>query len=160
MKKRIGRILELTIIVVALITASTTTYADYEPEIFMMEEPTIIETALPEVAKGEKEPITIEDKISKACADYGISDEIPLAIAKLETGHFTSNAYINHNNPGGMSINEVPITYNTLDEGVEAFVSNLAENYFGIGLTTPEAIAQKYCPVNAENWASLVNQLM
>lgn len=107
----------------------------------------------------EEKELTIEELISKTCADYGIDDSIVLAIAKVETGHFTSYAYLNQNNPGGMSINEVPITYDTIEEGVEAFVSNLAENYFGIGLTTVEEIAQKYCPVNAAHWISMVSQL-
>lgn len=106
------------------------------------------------------EGLTIEEHISKVCDEYDIDDSIPLAIARLETGHFTSHAYLHKNNPGGMSINEVPITYATIEEGVEAFVSNLAKNYFGIGLTTPEAIAQKYCPVNAAHWSSMVTQLM
>ena len=104
--------------------------------------------------------LTIEERISLACEKYGISDEIPLAIAKLETGHFTSNAYLNYNNPGGMSINEVPIKYDTIEDGVEAFISNLAENYFAEGLTTPESISKKYCPCNAETWANIVTQLM
>ena len=104
--------------------------------------------------------LTIEERISLACEKYGISDKIPLAIAKLETGHFTSNAYLNYNNPGGMSINEVPIKYDTIEDGVEAFISNLAENYFAKGLTTPESISKKYCPCNAETWANIVTQLM
>ena len=104
--------------------------------------------------------LTIEERISLACEKYGISDKIPLAIAKLETGHFTSNAYLNYNNPGGMSINEVPIKYDTIEDGVEAFISNLAENYFANGLTTPESISKKYCPCNAETWANIVTQLM
>ena len=112
-----------------------------------------------EEAERRKE-MPIEELITVVCEDHGISSEIPLAIARLETGHFTSSAYLNKNNPGGMSIDEVPITYPSREDGVEAFVSNLAENYFGIGLTTPESIAQKYCPVNATNWASMVRQLM
>ena len=104
--------------------------------------------------------LTIEERISLACEKYGISDEIPLAIAKLETGNFTSKAYLNYNNPGGMSINEVPIKYDTIEDGVEAFISNLAENYFANGLTTPESISKKYCPCNAETWANIVTQLM
>ena len=106
------------------------------------------------------EGLTIEEHISKVCEEYGINDSIPLAIARLETGHFTSNAYLYKNNPGGMSVKEIPITYATIEDGVEAFVSNLAENYFDIGLTTPETIAQKYCPVNASHWSSMVTQLM
>lgn len=102
---------------------------------------------------------TIESKIVEACNRYGIDSSVVLGIARLETGNFTSYAYLVGNNPGGMSVNEVPIFYGSIEEGVEAMVSNLAHNYFAIGLTTPELIGQKYCPVN-QNWAYLVRNLM
>ena len=102
---------------------------------------------------------TIESKIVEACNRYRIDSSVVLGIARLETGNFTSYAYLVGNNPGGMSVNEVPIFYGSIEEGVEAMVSNLAHNYFAIGLTTPELIGQKYCPVN-QNWAYLVRNLM
>lgn len=102
---------------------------------------------------------SIESRIVEACNHYGIDSSIVLAIARLETGNFTSYAYLVGNNPGGMSVNEVPITYGSIEQGVEAMVSNLANNYFAIGLTTPELIGQKYCPVNP-NWANMVRSLM
>ena len=102
---------------------------------------------------------SIESRIIEACNRYGIDSSIVLAIARLETGNFTSHAYLVGNNPGGMSVNEVPITYSSIEQGVEAMVSNLANNYFAIGLTTPELIGQKYCPVNP-NWANMVRSLM
>lgn len=102
---------------------------------------------------------TIESKIVEACNRYRIDSSIVLGIARLETGNFTSYAYLVGNNPGGMSVNEVPIFYDSIEEGVEDMVSNLAHNYFAIGLTTPELIGQKYCPVN-QNWAYLVRNLM
>lgn len=102
---------------------------------------------------------SIEERIVSACNRYGIDSSVVLGIARLETGNFTSYAYLVGNNPGGMSVNEVPIIYGSIKEGVEAMVSNLAHNYFAIGLTTPELIGQKYCPVNP-NWAYLVRSLM
>ena len=102
---------------------------------------------------------TIESKIIEACNRYGIDSSIVLGIARLETGNFTSYAYLVGNNPGGMSVNEVPIMYGSIEEGVEAMVSNLAHNYFAIGLTTPELIGQKYCPINP-NWANMVRSLI
>lgn len=124
----------------------------------------ILETLDTMVVEAEAEEeaeqmLNIEDRIVMACEKYDIPWEIPLAIARLETGWFTSNAYVNKNNPGGLSRNEVPISFDTIEEGVEAFISNLAENYFAIGLDTPEEIGKKYCPVNPE-WASLVRDLM
>lgn len=102
---------------------------------------------------------SIESRIIETCNRYGIDSSIVLAIARLETGNFTSYAYLVGNNPGGMSVNEVPIIYSSIEQGVEAMVSNLANNYFAIGLTTPELIGQKYCPVNP-NWANMVRSLM
>lgn len=102
---------------------------------------------------------SIKERIISACNRYGIDSSVVLGIARLETGNFTSYAYLVGNNPGGMSVNEVPIIYGSIEEGVEAMVSNLANNYFAIGLTTPELIGQKYCPVNP-NWANMVRSLM
>lgn len=100
-----------------------------------------------------------EEMIKVACDWYGIDYTIPLAIAKLETGHFTSDAYTQGNNVGGMSINEVPITYTSLEDGVDAFIRNLAANYYSQGLNTVEEISTKYCPINADKWAESVNAL-
>lgn len=112
----------------------------------------------PETA-DEWTSLDIEEMIQATCEEYGIDHELPLAIAKLETGHFTSRAYTEGNNVGGLSVDEVPLEYESLDEGVDAFIRLLAENYFAEGLTTLEAIGQKYCPVNPE-WAEIVRGLM
>lgn len=112
----------------------------------------------PKVVEPVKE-LTIQERIKEACESYGIPSELPLAISVLETGWWSSDAYIYGNNPGGMSINEVPIVYSSIDEGVDAFVSNLADNYFGMGLDTPEEIGAKYCPVDPE-WGSKVTAIM
>lgn len=102
---------------------------------------------------------TIEEKIKIACEIHGVPYDIAMAIARLETGHFKSYAFREKNNPGGLSRNEVPMSFDTIDDGVEAFVGNLGRNYISIGLDTPEKIGKKYCPVNP-NWAGLVRSLM
>ena len=103
--------------------------------------------------------LSIEEKIERACEDYGVSYDLAIAIARLETGWFTSEAYIYGNNPGGMSVNEIPIVYESIEEGVDAFVRNLKENYISEGLTTPEEIGPKYCPINPD-WDDIVIELM
>lgn len=103
---------------------------------------------------------TVQEMIVAACEDYGIDHKIPIAIAKLETGHFTSRAFLEGNNVGGMSIDEVPMSFDTLEAGVDAFVSNLAENYIAEGYDTVEEIAAKYCPSNSKEWAEVVRGLM
>ena len=103
---------------------------------------------------------SIQEMIMMACEEHGIDYDIALAIAELETGHFTSEAFLKGNNVGGLSENEIPLSFETIEEGVDRFVSNLARNYFAKGLTTPEEIGEKYCPINAEAWADTVKKLM
>lgn len=103
--------------------------------------------------------LPIEEKIRLACERYSVDYRIVLAIARLETGWFKSSAFLNKNNPGGLSRNEVPMSFSTQEEGVEAFVSNLKTNYFDKGLDSPSKIGTKYCPVNPQ-WASMVERLM
>lgn len=81
-----------------------------------------------------------------------------IAIARLETGNFTSDAYVYGNNYGGLSVDEEPLHYESKEAGYEAFVTNLIDNYFSEGLHTPEEIGNKYCPVNPE-WADLIQEL-
>lgn len=111
-----------------------------------------------EARKRESE-LTIEERIYNACERYGVPYNIVLAIARLETGWFRSYAFIYRNNPGGSSAKEVPMTFNTIDDGVDYFVKNLANNYFAIGLDTPELIGPKYCPNNTE-WIYIVKEMM
>lgn len=76
---------------------------------------------------------------------------IMIAIAKWETGNYTSRAFNSLNNVGGMMCNKGLIKYDSLDDGINAFVSNLKYNYIDLGLDTIEKIQPKYCPVGASN---------
>lgn len=89
-------------------------------------------------------------KIKIKAEEYGIDWKIAVAISKWETGSWTSNIYNNKNNVGGMYCRGF-ISYNSLDEGIEAFISNLKRNYYDKGLNTIEKIGSKYCPVGASN---------
>ena len=112
-------------------------------------------TPLEQIAAGE----SMEEKIRIACDIYGADYDITLAIGRYETGWWKSYACAVKNNPGGMSRNEVPIYYDTIDEGIDAWVQNLANNYFAMGLDTPEKIAEKYCPNNS-GYASYLRKMM
>ena len=101
-------------------------------------------------------------KIKEVAIREGISDwKIPVAIARHECGYkdnqYLSNAFKNKNNVGGMMYYDTTtkssylMTFDTIDSGVEAFVSNLKRNYFNLGLDTIEKIQPKYAPVNAQN---------
>ena len=101
-------------------------------------------------------------KIKEVAIREGIADwKIPVAIARHECGYkdnqYLSNAFKNKNNVGGMMYYDTTtkssylITFDTIDDGIEAFVSNLKRNYFNLGLDTIEKIQPKYAPVNVEN---------
>ena len=130
------------------------TAKEQEPEEVIQGDPVIEENEVVEEVE-----LSIEEMIYNQCVELEIPYDIVIAIARLETGWFTSDAYIYGNNPGGLSVNECPITFQTKKEGVYAFCNNLSENYFRIGLTTVEAIGSKYCPVNP-SWAYLVRSIM
>lgn len=118
-----------------------------------------VEEKQEEEVEEELKELSIEELIQNSCERYGVPYDLTLAIARLETGWFRSYAYIYKNNPGGLSANEVPIAFDSIEEGVDAFVGNLSRNYFAVGLDTPELIGQKYCPVNPE-WSVMVRKLM
>lgn len=118
-----------------------------------------VEEKQEEELKEELKELSIEELIQNSCERYGVPYDLTLAIARLETGWFRSYAYVYKNNPGGLSVNEVPIAFDSIEEGVDAFVGNLSRNYFAVGLDTPELIGQKYCPVNPE-WSVMVRKLM
>ena len=101
-------------------------------------------------------------KIKEVATREGISDwKIPVAIARHECGYkdnqYLSNAFKNKNNVGGMMYYDTTtnssylMSFDTIDAGVEAFVSNLKRNYFNLGLDTIEKIQPKYAPLNTEN---------
>ena len=119
----------------------------------------VIEKTPVEIEEADEVELTIEERIKNTCDEYGVSFDVVLAIARLETGWFTSDAYVYGNNPGGLCYDGVPMSFESIDEGVNRFVSNLADNYFAIGLDTPETIGPKYCP-GSQHWIDQVRSLM
>lgn len=111
-----------------------------------------------EQAWEDVQPLTVSEMIMAEAEAAGVDPELALAVAKLETAHFTSDAYLSGNNVGGLSDNEVPRSYETLEEGIAAFIDCL-KAYFESGLTEPDEIGEYYCPVNS-SWADVVNELM
>ncbi len=100
-------------------------------------------------------------KIHSKAKKIGMSEEqtlISIAISRWETGNYTSKAFREKNNVGGMMCTSGLIHYNSLDEGIEKFLNNLKNNYFDIGLDTIEKIQKKYCPVGADNDPTGLNQ--
>lgn len=115
-------------------------------------------TEVPEKPE-EPEELTTEELIIRESTAAGIDPSVAVAISRLETGHWTSDAYIYHNNVGGLSDNEVPRSYPTIEDGVKAFVECLV-TYWEKGLTTPELIEPVYCPPSDGEWAAKVRAFM
>lgn len=98
---------------------------------------------------------SVSCEIKEVAERYGIDYKLAVAIAKWETGNYTSNAFTNKNNVGGLMYwngnKSVLQSFNSVGAGIEAFVSNLKRNYYDLGLDTVEEIQKKYAPVGAFN---------
>jgi len=99
---------------------------------------------------------------AKYAIEYGVDPYLAVAITLHETGcTWTCSSLVRScNNVGGMkgkgSCNGGSYaTFASLDEGIEAMISNLARNYIQKGLTTPETIGRKYAA--SSTWASKIN---
>lgn len=103
----------------------------------------------------------IECKIYNKSIEYGLSREqafIVVSISRHETGKWTSKAFLEKNNMGGIMCSTGLRVYATQDEGIDAFVSLLKNRYFDRGLDTIEKIQPVYCPIGASNDPKGVNQ--
>lgn len=92
----------------------------------------------------------------------GVDPYLATAIMLHETGcsYNCSTLVTACNNVGGMkggpSCGGGAYRYfSTLDEGIRSFLDNLANNYYAIGLTTPELINSRYA--ESTTWASKIN---
>lgn len=92
-------------------------------------------------------------KIKKVAQDYGIDWRLAVAISKHETWDYTSYIFKHQNNVGGLwnGMKGEFYSYDTLDKGIEAYISNLKHNYYDEGRTTIETIQPKYAPIGANN---------
>lgn len=92
-------------------------------------------------------------KIKKVAQDYGVDWRLAVAISMHETWDYTSYIFKHQNNVGGMwnGMKGEFYSYDTLDEGIEAYISNLKYNYYDEGRTTIETIQPKYAPIGAKN---------
>ena len=109
------------------------------------------------------EQITLKNKVCEnkiACDIYeqslnkGLSTEqaiLLVSISKHETGRWSSNAFINKNNFGGICNSSGIKYYSSYNEGLNAFIDLLINRYFNRGLNTIEQIGAVYCPVGASN---------
>lgn len=92
-------------------------------------------------------------KIKKVAQDYGVDWRLAVAISMHETGNYKSYVFNYKNNVGGLwnGMKGEFYSYDTLDDGIDAYISNLKTNYYDEGRTTIETIQPKYAPIGAEN---------
>lgn len=124
------------------------------------------ETVIKEEVKEEpvEEEIILEEvcyldevscKIKKVADKYEIDWMMAVAISKHETGNYTSYAFKSLNNVGGLMYwdgkKSTLQSFNSLDKGIDKFISNLKYNYYDKGLDTIEEIQKKYAPIGAAN---------
>lgn len=91
--------------------------------------------------------------IASLALDKGVDPVVAASIILVETGcKWTCSSLVrNANNVGGMKATSTRYArFATLEDGIEAFINNLARNYYAKGLTTPEAINTKYA--TNPNW--------
>lgn len=96
------------------------------------------------------------------CLATGVDPYIAVAISLHETGcNGTCSTLMREcNNVGGQKGSPVCGSggykgFDTLEDGIKGFIDNLSQNYFGIGLNTPELMNKKYAA--STTWAAQVN---
>ena len=109
---------------------------------------------------SENPPEDEEDLIRYYAEGTSVDADMAVAIARWETGHFTSDVFTEYNNYAGMNSTGEYYVYETKAKGAEAFVNMLDKYYFGIGLTTLEEIQPKFCPPGGTAWVEGVRSLL
>ena len=91
---------------------------------------------------------------AKYSIEYGVDPYLALAITLHETGcTWTCSSLVRKcNNVGGMKGSGCGsyASFSSLEDGIEAMIRNLANNYINVGLTTPETNGRKYAA--SETW--------
>ena len=105
------------------------------------------------------------EKFATRCLELGLDPYMAVAIVLHETGcNGTCSKLVETcNNVGGMKgkpgCNGGSYrAFDTLEEGIDAFLNNLYKNYIAQGLVTPEQIGVKYAA--STTWASKVHYYM
>lgn len=95
--------------------------------------------------------------IQEAAEIEGINPKMAVAIARLETGNFTSDLFVNGHNFGGLLGKNGYYTYNSEPDGLVAYMKCL-KWYKDSGMDTVDKMANTYCPNG--NWADRVKKIM
>lgn len=102
---------------------------------------------------------------AKYAMQYQVDPYLAVAISLHETGCNNKCSYmvVNCNNVGGQKFkpacgNSAYGRNDTLEQGIERFVRNIAVTYYAYGLTTPELMVDKYEGTGSKTWAPAVNR--
>ena len=100
------------------------------------------------------------ESFAKHSIDLGVDPYLAVAIAMHETGCTWNCSYITKscNNVGGQKGDGCGAykAYDTLEDGIYGFISNIKVNYVDYGLTTAETMNPKYA--EDTEWSSKVNK--
>ena len=96
-----------------------------------------------------------DEMIYQATKDTVVDPYLAIAISRLETGHYTSDAFINCHNFGGMTGSNGVMSFQSKSSGLERYVKML-EWYYEMGMDTPQKMQSTYCPPNNE-WDNIVD---
>lgn len=90
--------------------------------------------------------------IASLAIDRGVDPVVAASIILLETGcKYSCSALVNNNfNVGGLRGANGWMKFNSLEEGISAFIGNLKVNYYDLGLTTPKLMNKKYA--SSSSW--------
>ena len=119
-----------------------------------------VETTEKPIVEEKVENTTCKFDNENACNIYnkaiekGLTENqslLVVAISTHETGYWTSKAFTENYNFGGIMTSKGLKSYSTYEKGLDHFVNVLKNYYFDKGLTTIEQIGAKYCPVGAKN---------
>lgn len=121
-------------------------------------EPTqkVVEESTPTVEEVEFDN-HYDHLIYYAAKDTEVDPYLAIAISRLETGHYTSNAFVEGYNFGGITVSSGVKRFDSLNEGLNRFIT-LLEWYNSEGMNTPEKMQPVYCPPN-EDWDEVVSQI-
>ena len=97
-----------------------------------------------------------------AALEHKVDPYLAVAISLHETGcKWTCSTLVREcNNIGGIKGEKTCYGYHyyeSLEEGINSFIKNIANNYYAYGYTTAETMQRKYTGYSNSTWASKVN---
>lgn len=115
-----------------------------------------------QVAELSNQTFSREEMFDVAAEVYRVDPTMLYAIARHETGNFTSRLFVENNNPGGIKDFDSAsgwASYGSEFEGIMEMARLIRRGYYNYGLDTPEEIGAKYCP-DGTDWAGAIRRLM